>query len=170
MSPTKPKSTGACSFLHDHRRAFVGADEAGVDAADTDGGDLDVAARREDASVDEPVQDHRRHFERVFIGDAAAVDHLGIDAELASELSRLGTAAMDEHDPDPELVQQRHLLDESAGRRFARKDGAARFDDERLALEHADVRRRLLEGGDDDRSFARAFHEASLRIEYSTAI
>ena len=44
------------------------------------------------------------------------------------------------------------------------------FHDKRLAFVHADVRRSLLERGDDDRPFRRGFHEASLKISYSTAI
>ncbi len=64
MSPTKPKSTGL-GFAGDlQRRAAPGADEAGVDAADPDRIDVEVAAHAEHARVDEPVEHHGGHVDR----------------------------------------------------------------------------------------------------------
>ena len=157
-------------LVHDHRRALRRFDEPGIDATDPNGGYLKVTARREDAGVDEPIQNHRRHFERFLVGDAPALDHAGVDAERFRELGRLRPSAVNEHDTDPELMQERNLFDEGAGRRLAGEDGAARLHDKRLAFVHADVRRSLLERRDDDRPFRRGFHEASLKISYSTAI
>jgi hypothetical protein len=75
--------------------------------------------------------------------DAAALDHLGLDAELLGELGGLLAAAVDHDDVDPDLRDQRHLLAEGVERLFVVGDLAADLDHEGLVLEPVDERQRL---------------------------
>src|ERR1700722_15727978 len=143
------------------------SDETGVDARQTDGFDPEFAAYRENAGVDKAIQDHRRYVDGLLIGDAAAVDHLGLDAECSLHAVELRTAAVHEHGLDADLVQDRDLFDERPHGDFIAEDRAARFDDEYLVLVHADVGRGAHERQNSYRRVGATHHRNSPNQEPS---
>ena len=108
------------------------------------------AADGENAGVDQAVQHHGGDVDRLLIGHAAAIHHLGLDAERRLQLIELRPAAMHQHGLDADLMQDGDLFDEAARGGFVGEHRAARLDDEHLVLVHADVRRRALERAHGD--------------------
>jgi hypothetical protein len=53
-----------------------------------------AAQRREDVGVDLAGEDHLGHVERLLVGDAAALDHRGREAEALADLGGLRPAAV----------------------------------------------------------------------------
>ena len=74
------------------------------------------------------------------VGDAPALHHARLDAELRGDFVELRAAAVHQHHAYAELVQDRDLFDEGPHRRRVAECAAAGLDDEDLALVHADVR------------------------------
>jgi hypothetical protein len=134
-----------------HGGAPMAAHESGIDPADADGIDVEIAADREDARVDEAVQHHRGHIDRALVGDASALDHARGDAEGVGKLGELRTPAVDQHDAHAEVVQDADLLDEGARGRGVAEHAAACLHHEDLALVHAYVRRSALQRPDRER-------------------
>ena len=120
-------------------------DEATIHAAHANGGDSELAAQREQPRVDKAVQHHAGRVDCGSIRDPATLHHARLDAHLRRDFVQLRTAAVDEHDPDAEVVQDRNLLHERAHGRHVAERTAAGLDDEDLALVHVDVRRRAPE-------------------------
>jgi hypothetical protein len=67
-------------------------------------------------------------------------------------------AAVDEHRANADLVQDADLLDKRAGQRRVGEHFAAGLDDEHLAFEKPDVRRRVLERRNDNRAISLRRH------------
>ena len=133
---------------HAQRRALVRAHQARVHAADADGVELQVAAQGEDARVDETVEDHRGHVDRLLVRDAPSLDHARRHPERGGQLGQLWAAAVHQHDAHAEVMQDRDLLDQRARSVRVGKHPAAGLHHEGLALVHADVGRRTLQGAD----------------------
>src|SRR6185437_9396798 len=116
-----------------HRRALVGTHQAGIDAADPHGLDVEVTADAENARVDETVEDHGGYVDRLLVGDPPALHHAGRHAERRGKLRELRAAAVHENHPHPEIMQDRDLLDEDPGGVDVGEHTAARLHDEGLA-------------------------------------
>ena len=130
------------------RRPAVRPDQSRVHARQPDRGQVEVAAGGEDAGVDLAVQHHGGDPQRLRVGDPAPPHETGADPELLRELGGLGAAAVDQHHPDAEFEEQRHLLHEVADARFGGDGRPAGLDDEGLAAETLQVRRRVPERPD----------------------
>ena len=124
-----------------HWRPLMSANQAGIDAAHTDSRDIELATNAEYLSVHEAVEHHARDFHRFLVGHAPACNHARCDAERFLNLRQLRTAAVDKHDANAHLVQNRNLLDERTCCGGIAENATTRLDDEHLALVHADVRR-----------------------------
>ena len=94
-----------CLTFAFYRRSFVSTYEPGIDTADTNGRNLQVAARCEYPRIDLAAQDHRCNVHGIAVGDAAAVDESCAQPQRGRELSGLGSTAMNQYDPDADLVQ-----------------------------------------------------------------
>jgi len=106
---------------------------------------IELPADRQNARVDQAVQHHGGHVDRLLIRHSPAVHHPGLQPQRRLHGVQLRTAAVDQHGLDADLVQNRHLLDQGACRHLVAEYRAARLDDEDLVLVHADVRCRALE-------------------------
>ena len=93
---------GGIARLQFDRRALVRLHEAGVDTAETNRRNVELAAGGEDARIDQPRQHHRGRIDRTLIGDASAFHHLCGHAEFLGEFGELRTAAVHEHDTNAE--------------------------------------------------------------------
>ena len=124
-------------------RALDRVEDAAVDAGDADRLGAVLPEGGQDLGVDRPGEDHHDDVERLLVGDAAALDHLGLDAELLRKFRRLLPAAVDHDDVDADLRQQRHFLAEAVQRLFAVGDLAPYLHHEGLVLELVDERQRL---------------------------
>ena len=133
------------------------ADQAGVDAGEADRFNVEFPANREDARVDEAVEHHRRHVDRLLIGDAPPMDHPRLEPQGRLHVIELRTAAVHQHGLDAHLVQDGDLFDQRTRGGLVAEHRAARLDDEHLVLVHADVRRGALEGAHGGRRI-RAVH------------
>ena len=129
--------------LHLLRRPFDGVDDAAVHAGDAHRLGAVFAQGGDDFGVDLAGEDHHDDVERLLVGDAAALDHLGLDAELLGELGGLLAAAVDHDHVDADLRDQRDLLAEGVERLLVVGDLAADLHDEGLVLEPVDEGLRL---------------------------
>ena len=119
-------------------------EDVAVHAGQPDGRDALPAQRGEDVGVDLPGEDHLRHVERRLVGDPAAADHYGLEAQAALHLGRLRPAAVDQDDADAHVRQERDVARERAQRLRVRGDLAPELHHHRALLVVAEVGQRLL--------------------------
>src|SRR5690606_23344866 len=153
-----------------HRWAAKRADQAGIDPAESDGGDAEITAGRKDAGVDLAIQDQRRHVERCATGDAPPLYEGRVEPERRGERCRLGGTAMHQHYTDADLAQDSDLFHQRPGAIQIGEYLAAYLEHEDLAFEEPNVRRRVLQRGDDDGPVVPRLHDVLPSIWCSTAI
>jgi hypothetical protein len=71
------------------------------------------------------VKNHSRDIERCPVRYASPFDKCRVETERGREFGRLRAAAMYQHDPDADLVQDANLLHERAGSAGVGEDFAA---------------------------------------------
>ena len=114
-----------------------------------------MAKVRQNFRIDLPAEDHLRQVECVIVGHSPAFDNRLFDAELFGELGQLLSAAVNDTDPNPNLVQKSKLFSERRKILFVFRDLARKLDDKRLALEIAGCRETLRA---EDRVFRYSFY------------
>ena len=129
-------------------------DQPGVDAADADGEAAVHVDRCHELRVDLALEHHPGDVDRLGVGDAQAVDELGLLAEAFHQLGDLRAAAVHDDRPHADEAHQHDVLGEQRERIVVGGAGervAAVLDDHGLAGEPPDVRQRL----DEDRRLER---------------
>ena len=116
-------------------RTPMRSNQAGVDAADTDRGNLQVTAGCKHPGIDLPVQNHHRDVERRTVRHAPTVDERRVEPEFRREFGRLRTTAMNQNHAYADLVQDADLFHQRACLNGIGEHFAAGFQDEHLALE-----------------------------------
>ncbi len=84
-----------------------------VAAGDTHGAAAVVADERDDLLVHPRAEDHLDDLHRPFVGDAQAVEALGLDTELGEGLVDLWAAAVDHHRVEADVLHQHDVLGEA---------------------------------------------------------
>src|SRR5688572_7767043 len=98
---------------------------------------------REYLGVDLPAKDHFCQLERVVVGHPSTFDNRLHDTELFCELGQLLAAAVNDADPNADLVEQRELFGEGHQIFAVFGDLAGKFDDKGLSLKTLDVGKRF---------------------------
>src|SRR6185437_12570101 len=101
----EPEVHHLAGAFHAYGRTPVRADEARIDAAHAHRIDRQLAADREDPRVDEAAQNHGGHLDRALVGHAASLHHARRHTERLGDLGELRAAAVYQHDPHAEVVQ-----------------------------------------------------------------
>src|SRR6202008_3761772 len=88
--------------------AFVGTNQAAIYAAHTHRAECELPADAEHLGVDEAVQYHARHIDRLLIRDAASGDHACFQPQRLLNFGELRAAAVDQYHANTHLVQDGH--------------------------------------------------------------
>ena len=158
-SPTKPRRGSRWSTRI----------RPGVLARHADGVRTEPVHHRDDLAVDLADERHAHDVDRLGVGDAPAVDELGLLAEAAHEIGDLRAAAVHDDRVHADEPHQHDVGREQLRELVVLHRVAAVLDHDGLARELADVRQRV---GEDVRLLARVLHPrrevASIRWPLTT--
>ncbi len=129
--------------------------QAGVHAADAHRLDVQFAADRQDAGVDEAVEHHGGDIDRFLVGHAPALHHPGLHTHGLGDLGQLRTATVHHHHAHAHVVQDADLFHERLRQCGRAEDAATGLDHKGLALVHADVGRGALQRANGGRMIGR---------------
>ena len=132
----------------------MGTDQTGIDAADSDRVDVEIAADAEDSRIDEAVEHHRGDVDGLLVRYAPAFDHARRDSQRLGDLGGLWAATMHHHHAHAEVVEYRDLLDQRPRGVGVAKHTATGLHYEGFALVHADIGGGALERPDGQGLFA----------------
>ena len=75
----------------------MAADDVGIGTSQSQGIDSVGLQTGYQILVDQSAIDHRHHLQHLLIGDAAAIDHVGLDIQALGYLRGLAATAMYQH-------------------------------------------------------------------------
>src|SRR6185436_5095872 len=125
------------------QKQLLGADEGTVLACQTDGTSAVLVDEIDDLLVDQPAQDHFDNVHGFTVGDPHALNELTLLADALEHVVDLRPAAMDDHRIHADQLEQYHVSREGVLQLFVAHGIAAVLDDDRLAVEAADIRQRF---------------------------
>ena len=135
--------------LHDvglgvrHLGDLLGHHQVGILAADTDRFAALAVDGGDDLLVDGAGQHHLDDIDSGLVGDAQAVDEIGLDLELLQHGGDLRAAAMHHDRVHARLLQVDDVLGEGVGQCLVAHGMPAELDDDRLLVIADQVRQRL---------------------------
>src|SRR5919198_5065750 len=131
------------------RRRLAGdAEERAVVAADADRRLAVAVEAQDDVLVDLADEDHLGHLDGLGVADAQAADELDRQPEALHVARDLRAAAVHDDRVQADVLQQHDVASELLAQRRVLHRRAAVLDDDRLAVELPDVRKRLEKGPD----------------------
>jgi hypothetical protein len=142
ISPTWPTSCSARVVLVGHLQ-LARADQAAVAPGQAHGLAAGGVDQAHDVLLHFAAQHPLDHFHGLFVGDAHALDEGALLADLGQRVVDLRPAAVHHDRVHAHQLEQHHVLGEVLLQRRVGHGVAAVLDDQRLAVELADVGQRL---------------------------